>query len=190
MPRAGITETRVIEEAEALADELGEENVTLAEIASRLGVKVPSLYKHVTGLPGVRASVEARAKGELGDVMARATVGVASGDAVTALARAYREWARLHPGRYAATLRAPDASDGASLAASERAVGVVYDALAGYGLTGDDAVDATRALRAALHGFVALEAAGGFGLPRDVDRSFDRLVAALCTSLDAWGSAR
>jgi hypothetical protein len=37
-----------------------------------------------------------------------------------------------------------------------------------------------------LHGFVTLEAAGGFGLPRDVDRSFDRLVDALDAALTAW----
>jgi len=51
--------------------------------------------------------------------------------------------------------------------------------LEGYGIEGDDAIDVTRSLRAALHGFVSLEAAGGFGLPADVDRSFDRLIHGL-----------
>lgn len=59
-------------------------------------------------------------------------------------------------------------------------------ALTGYGLTGDDAIDAVRAVRAALHGFIALEAAGGFGLPREIDRSFERLVTALIRSLEGW----
>ena len=47
------------------------------------------------------------------------------------------------------------------------------------GLAGDDAIDTTRTLRAALHGFVSLEAAGGFGLARDIGRSFVRLVEGL-----------
>ena len=60
--------------------------------------------------------------------------------------------------------------------------------LRGYGLDGDDAVDATRALRSALHGFVSLEQAGGFGLPVDVDRSYDQLVLALDLALSSWPS--
>ena len=51
-----------------------------------------------------------------------------------------------------------------------------FAVLRGYGLEGDDLIDATRAVRSAVHGFVTLEIAGGFGLPQDVDRSFDRLV--------------
>jgi len=45
--------------------------------------------------------------------------------------------------------------------------------------------NAIRFVRAALHGFVSLEApsTGGFALPVDVDRSFDRLVHAVVTSL-------
>ncbi|MFM9878424.1 MAG: TetR-like C-terminal domain-containing protein [Rhodoglobus sp.] len=57
-------------------------------------------------------------------------------------------------------------------------------ALSGYGLTGDDEIDAIRSLRSALHGFVALEAAGGFGLPLDVDRSYTRLVEMLLVTLE------
>jgi AcrR family transcriptional regulator len=189
MPRAGVTSDRVIEQAELLADEVGLADVTLAQIAARLDVKVPSLYKHVAGLDAVLRLVEARAKADLGQTLGRAAVGVAGDAAVDALAHAYRDWARRHPGRYPATLRAPDPDDAAAMAASAAAVQVVYDTLAGYGLTGDDAIDATRAFRAALHGFVALEAAGGFGLPRDVDRSFGRMVDALKTALKNWATA-
>jgi hypothetical protein len=53
-------------------------------------------------------------------------------------------------------------------------------------LEGDDAIDAIRALRSALHGFVLLETGGGFGLPVDVDRSFERLVAGLASAFARW----
>ncbi|MBU1587358.1 MAG: WHG domain-containing protein [Actinobacteria bacterium] len=186
MPRAGLTQERVVEEAERLADEVGLGAVSLAALAERLGVKVPSLYKHVDGLPALHRLIEARSKLELAEVMGRATVGRARDDALDGLAAAYRDWATRHPGRYEATVRAPAPDDEASLAASERAVGIMFDALAGYGLSGDDAVDATRSFRAAIHGFIALEAVGGFGMPRDVDRTFERLVAALRLSLNEW----
>ena len=55
--------------------------------------------------------------------------------------------------------------------------------LRGWSLEGDDAVHAARAFRSALHGFVGLEAAGGFGMPVDLDASFERLVATLAGGL-------
>jgi hypothetical protein len=65
-------------------------------------------------------------------------------------------------------------------------VQAVFAALRGYGLAGDEAIHATRAARSALHGFVSLEIDGGFGLPQDVGRSFERLVSALHVSLSGW----
>ncbi len=48
-------------------------------------------------------------------------------------------------------------------------------ALIGYGLKGDDMVDAVQGLRSLVHGFAGLELSGGFGLPT-VDRSFEAAV--------------
>ena len=187
MPRAGLTETRVVEEGERIADEVGLANLTLAALAERLGVRQPSLYKHIAGIDGLRRSIALRAKQELAGVLGRAAVGRARGEAVTAMARAYRAWAHQHPGRYAAAQRAPVAGDVDDELASAALVQVAFDVMAGYELRDDDAVDAIRALRAALHGFVTLEADGGFGMPVDVDRSFDRLVAGLAAAF-AGGS--
>ena len=105
---------------------------------------------------------------------------------LAALARAFRAYALAHPGRYAATVRAPDPADAEWAAASDAVLQVVLGVLAGYGLSGVDAIDAARALRAALHGFVALETLGGFGLPRDVERSFERLVEICDAALRTW----
>jgi hypothetical protein len=60
---------------------------------------------------------------------------------------------------------------------------VLLAILRGYGLEGDDAIHAARAVRSALHGFVSLEAAGGFGLPVELDASFERMVGALARGL-------
>ena len=173
-------------EASAVADESGYHRLTLASVAQRLGVALPSLYKHVRGLDDLQRQMAALALRELGDAVMKATVGKSRGDALRALADAYWEYAHRHPGRYAATLRPPSADDAASVAAARDLLDVVYAVLQGYGITGDDAVDATRTLRAFLHGYVALEAAGGFGMPNDVRHSFDRAVDALDTMLSAW----
>jgi AcrR family transcriptional regulator len=188
VPRAGLNPDLVIDEAARLADEVGAERVTLAAIANRFGVAVPSLYKHVDGIDGLHRHLAARAVGELGEALAAAAVGKARGDALRGMAEAYRAYALQHPGRYAATVRAPSPGDGGHHAAPEAALGTVLAVLAGYGLGGDDAIDAARAVRSALHGFVALEVAGGFGLPQEVDRSFARLVDGLDAMLSDWHS--
>jgi AcrR family transcriptional regulator len=186
VPRAGLNEALVVTEAERIADELGLSRLTMAAVAEHLGVRQPSLYKHVENMEDLRRSIALRAKRDLADALGRAAVGRSRGDAVVSLSHAYRAWAHDHPGRYEAAQRAPVSGDAEDEAASRTATQVVFDILAGYELRDDDAVDATRALRTALHGFVTLEAAGAFGLPADIDRSFERLVDGLVTALSDW----
>jgi AcrR family transcriptional regulator len=186
MPRAGLTPQRVVEEAGAVADVTGLDRLTLAAVADRFGVAIPSLYKHVRGLDGLRRDLAVLAVRELTAALSRAAVGRAGRDALHAMAGAYRAYAIAHPGRYAASVRAPAPGDTEHLAAADDALGVFFAVLAGYGITGPDAIDAIRGLRAAMHGFVALEAAGGFGLPRSVDASYHRLVDAFDTALSGW----
>ena len=185
MARAGLSEDRVVLEAERLIDEPGQGRLTLAALAQELGVRQPSLYKHIDGMDGLQRSITIRARHELADTLGRAAVGRARAEAIRSLARAYRQWAVEHPGRYAATQRAPIPGDAEDNAASEAVVRVVLDILAGYHLVGDSAIDAARTLRAAMHGFVSLETNDGFGLPVSVDRSYDFLVDSLIAALDA-----
>ncbi|MGH9125275.1 MAG: WHG domain-containing protein [Acidimicrobiales bacterium] len=174
----------MIEEAEQMADQVGLSNLTLAALAERLGVRQPSLYKHITGISGLQRSIAVRAKNQLAATLSRATVGRARNDAVISLSHAYRTWAREHPGRYAAAQWIPTPGDTEAEAADWASVEIVGVILAGYHLDGDDAIDATRALRASLHGFVTLE--GSFAHPASIDRSFDRLVQGLATALANW----
>jgi AcrR family transcriptional regulator len=186
VPRAGLNQQAVVREAARLADEVGFDRLTLAALAGRLGVALPSLYKHVKGADALTQKLAALATAEIATELTAAAAGRAGVDALRAVAAAYRGYARRHPGRYPATQRVPDPTDPDHVAAGEGAVGAIYAILLGYGLSGDAAVDATRMLRSALHGFITLETAGGFGLPRDVDRSFDQLVAALDVAFCSW----
>jgi AcrR family transcriptional regulator len=176
VPRAGLSTAVVVAEAARVADEVGLGRLTLAMVAKRFGVALPSLYKHVSGLDALLQKVSAMATAELAADVTGAAAGLAGSDALRAIARAWRAFAKRRPGIYPAVQRVPDAADPDHVAAAEKVVGVVFAVLRGYGLDGDDLVDATRAMRSAIHGFVMLEMAGGFGLPQDIDRSFDRLV--------------
>lgn len=183
MARRGLDRARVVEEAVAIADAEGLSAVTLARVAAGLGVRSPSLYNHVEGLDGLVRGIAVRAVRELGDVLRHAAVGRAGSEAIVAMARAYRDYAHAHPGRYAASQLVPDGSDPDHVAAAEEVVGVMTAVLRAWRLEGDDAIHAVRGLRSALHGFVTLELAGGFGIPLDLDVSFERLVRTVAAGL-------
>ena len=186
MPRAGLSPELVTERAGQLIDERGAETLTLADLAESLGVRVPSLYKHIDGMPAIQRGVMLAAKVDLRNALAEAAVGKSRDDAIAAMSNAYRRWALAHPGQYPMTSHAPAPGDDDDLAASTALTEVIFAVLGGYELRGDDAVDATRFLRSALHGFVALETSGGFGLPVDLERSFVRLVESVITALSSW----
>jgi len=184
--RAGVTVERVVSTAGDIADEEGVTALTMSAVAQRLGVSVPGLYKHVDGLPDVNRMLAVRATNELADALSASVMGLAGDAALQSLCRAYREYAKQHPGRYAATVTAPTAVDVEHQAAANRAVTAVLAMFSSYQLTADDAIDAARYLRSVLHGFVTLELAGGFGLPQDVDASFDQAVVATKHALRSW----
>src|SRR5205823_1593630 len=126
-----------------------------------------------------RRRLAVRGTRELAAELQAAAAGRARDDALSAIAGAYRAYARAHPGTYAALQRAPARDDVQAAGAAARVVDVVLAVLRGYGLEGDDAIHAARIVRAALHGFVTLETGGGFGLPLALDDSYERLVEVL-----------
>jgi AcrR family transcriptional regulator len=183
LPRRGLDRARVVERAGDIADAEGLEAVTLARVAQQLGVRSPSLYNHVAGRDGLLRGLAAESTRELAAALRRAATGRSGGAAIMAVAEAQRAYAIAHPGRYATTVAAPAPGDAEHARAAAEALDVMTSVLERSGLHGDELVHAVRALRSAVHGFAALEAAGGFGLPADRDASFRRLVEALDSGL-------
>jgi len=182
-PRSGLNRDAVVREAAALADAEGISALTIARLAARLSVRPPSLYNHVSGIEALHRELALLGLGELRDRLGRAAVGRAGEDAVVTLADAYRAFGRERPGLYAATQWAPNPTDPLWLAMARDAVDIVVAALRAFDLDGDAALHAVRGLRSLLHGFVALETTGGFGLPLDQDESFRRLVRTYLAGL-------
>jgi AcrR family transcriptional regulator len=197
MPRVGLNPLRLESIASRYIDRHGFEALTLAAVADEAGVRLPSLYKHVDGLPALKRRLAIRGVRGLRLALARALAphfgpdGAAparvqpdqSSAALASLADAYLAWARRHPGLYVALQPSPAPADRVHVEAAEQLVGVLLQLLAAYGLSGEAAWHAARGVRAALHGFVSLEHAGGFGKPLAVAESYRRLVAALDVAL-------
>ncbi|MFF4500904.1 TetR/AcrR family transcriptional regulator [Streptomyces sp. NPDC001401] len=186
MVRAGLTPARIVAAAADLADEVGFENVTLSALARHFGVKDASLYSHVKNLDDLRTRLALFAGAELIDRIAVAVAGRAGKDALAAFAGAYREYALERPGRYAATQIRMDQALVAASPDFRRTAEITYGMLRAYGLEEPDLTDAVRLLRSTFHGYCALEATGGFGAARDVQKSWDKAVDALHVTLEHW----
>jgi AcrR family transcriptional regulator len=189
MPRAGLSAQRVTVAAADLADEVGWHRLTLAELAARLGVRQPSLYKHVDSLEMLRRRVAALAVAELREGLVDAATGRAGRDALLAMADAYRDYARRYPGRYAASVIAPAVDDHDHIRVAAAAIAALMAVLRAYDLSEEDGIHAIRGLRAVMHGFVSLEAAGAFAMPVEKDESYHRLIASFEAGLAGGSTA-
>ena len=180
MPRAGLNGRDVVAAAAGLADETGYAGLTMGLLAERLGVRTPSLYKHVGGLDDLQHQLATLAMTEVGEVIRDAVQGLAGADALAALLHAIRGYVTQHPGRYMATaggggavLRGPDDP---LLAASARVLATIAAVLRGYGIAEDEMDHAIRTIRCTIHGFAMLEASGGFQWSNDPDESFEWMI--------------
>ncbi|WIM99730.1 WHG domain-containing protein [Actinoplanes oblitus] len=186
MPRAGLDPAAVVTAAADLADEVGLANVTMGLLAERLGIRAPSLYKHISSQADLNRRIAALALTEMGDALRDALQGRSGRDALAAAARTIRRYVVRHPGRYATTIRFDtDAPDDPVVAAGGRVLDSLAAVLTGYRLPPADTVHALRMLRSLFHGFAVLEAAGGFQLDTELDESFAWMIGFLDRGLSA-----
>ncbi|MFE7116902.1 TetR/AcrR family transcriptional regulator [Streptomyces sp. NPDC057654] len=162
----------------ALADEVGIAHLTMGLLAERVGVRTPSLYKHVGGQEDLNRRIAVLAIREAADAVGGAVQGYAGRDALAAAARAFRAFVLAHPGRYAATVgQEPADSDDPLAIQGARLLNAFTAVLHGYDIPEADVDHALRALRSLCHGFATLQAADGFQWSADVDESFEWLIA-------------
>ncbi|MCK2030768.1 TetR/AcrR family transcriptional regulator [Microbacterium galbinum] len=185
MPAPERTSTEAIVAAgRAILEESGPASLTMQAVATRVGVRAPSLYKRVRDRDALLTAVAEAAIDELGSRLADSDSDSASGTGtgnsgadLTKLAEVYRAFAHEHPEsfRLMFTASAPvDALHRASEPVLRAAAALVGEA---------DALDAARLFTAWATGFLQMELSGVFRLGGDVGRAFDyglrRLLAGL-----------
>jgi AcrR family transcriptional regulator len=181
--RAGLDKSTVVEAAARLVDEEGIEQLTLGRVAGRFGVRTPSLYNHVAGLPGLKHDLTLYCLRDIYDRVTRAAIGKSRAEAIFAFANTYLAYARETPGRYALTL-APDPDDQDVQQLASQLVDVARAILAPYHLSEEDDIHAIRGLRSIVHGFISLEQSSGFRMPVQLDASFRWLMNMYLTGLE------
>ena len=184
--RPRVTVDRVARTGAELADEVGFEQLTVAEVARRLDVQVASLYSHVDGLADLRARVSCLALEELAARTSDALAGRSGPEALRALGDVYRDYAVTHPGRYDAA-RSPLEPEVAAASAGPRLATLMRAVLHGYRLDEPDETHAVRLLGSLVHGFVSLERSGAFSHSSPgSEESWDRILGGLDAMLGAW----
>jgi AcrR family transcriptional regulator len=182
----GLTTDRLVRAGADLADEVGFDQVTVSALARHFDVKVASLYSHVRNSQDLKTRIALLALAELADRAAAALAGRAGKDALAAFADVYRDYAREHPGRYAAARLRLDPETAAD-SAGVRHARMTRAILRGYHLTEPDETHAVRLLGSVFHGYVSLELAGGFDHSApDSQETWTRIVDALDALLRNW----
>lgn len=185
-----LDRAQVVAAAADIADAQGLEGLTLAAVAQSLSIRIPSLYNHIEGLAALRREIGLLGLRDMDARLARVAAGRQGAAALQAIAGAYFDYAREHPGRYLAAQRPAPETDSELVAAGARVIDLVRDVLKPFGLGARDEIHAVRGFRSLIHGFVSLNAAGGFGLPLEVSTSLRRNLDWYIVGLENVGPNR
>ncbi|MEF2978972.1 TetR/AcrR family transcriptional regulator [Subtercola sp. YIM 133946] len=186
MARMNLNRRAVLAAAAELADRDGYDAVTVSELARHLGVQPASLYSHVRDRAAVLEGIHELALGELADRLGTEIAGRSGREALVGLVRAYRDFARERPGRWAA-LQTPAGPSTVESADARRLVALTWAVFRGYHLDEGELVHATRLVGATINGFLALERVGAFDhRSPDSDVSWQRAIDVLDGALASW----
>jgi AcrR family transcriptional regulator len=186
-PRSNLTKAFVVQAAADLINAEGLQALSLNRLAEKLGIRTPSLYNHVDGLPGLTRELSILNARNLAECLSEAAIGQSKAELVKSVMQAYRAYIKENTGLYLSTLRVSGTQEEVDpeLEKEEaRSLKVGLAVMASFGLEGEQAVHALRGLRSLVHGFATLEVSGGFGMPLDLDESFHRLVDLFVAGLE------
>lgn len=172
--KAGLDKEKIIEVAAKMADEKGIAHVTLKVLATELGVKSPSLYKHFSGgLEELNKELMLYGWQFLETEITKAAIGKAKDDAILAICHVYRDFVAGHKGLFEAMQWYNMYQSEEHLKATRGTVSILFQVLEAYGLAEEQKVHVVRMLRGFLQGFASIESHGGYGNPASLDDTFD-----------------
>lgn len=172
--KAGLDKNTIIKAAADIADTKGIANVSLKVLASELGIKSPSLYKHFSGgLEELNKELMLYGWRSLESEITKAAIGKAKDDAIIAVCHAYRDFVHHHKGLFEAMQWYNMYRSEEHLQATQGTVSILFQVLDAYGLTEAQKIHCVRMLRGFLQGFSAIESHGGYGNPLSLEDTFD-----------------
>ena len=182
--KVGLDKEKIIEMAANMADEEGIANVTLKVLATQLGVKSPSLYKHFNGgLDELYKELMLYGWRSLETEITKASIGKAKDDAIIAICHVYRNFATKHKGLFEAMQWYNMYQSEEHLKATEGTVSILFQVLDAYGLIEEKKVHIVRMLRGFLQSFTSIEIHGGYGNPTPLNDTFDFAINTILNGI-------
>ncbi|MBJ7456805.1 MAG: TetR/AcrR family transcriptional regulator [Thermoleophilia bacterium] len=155
-----------------LLEEGGPDALSMRRLAGRVGIRAPSIYKHLADKEALEVALIVDGLREFGELCEAAVAG--ADDPLAALAVAYRSWAVAHPHLYRLINDRPLPRDRLPEGLEARA-GAPLVAAAGRD------PDRARAAWAFAHGMVMLELTGRFPPGADIGAAWREGVRALAS---------
>lgn len=175
---------QIVEVAGALLERHGPEGLTMRAIADELGIKAPSLYKHIADKHELEVALIADGFVQQAEAFEKALLGDDEHPAL-AIAAAYRSWGLGHRHLYRLMNDQPLPREELPDGVEDRSIAYVLDAFAGDR-------DRARAAWAFAHGMVTLELADRFPPDADVAAAWrigiESIVAGITVDDDANGA--
>lgn len=173
----------ILDVAAKMTDEKGIANITLKSLAEELGVKSPSLYKHIKGLDELHKELMLYSWKLLEKDMMKAAIGKAKDDAIIAMCYAYRNFVKLHGGLFETMQWYNMYKSDEHLQATDELVFILFQVLDGYDLLEEQKVHIVRMLRGFLQGFLSIENHDGFGNSLTIEDTFDFALQILLNGI-------
>lgn len=162
----GPNQARIFNEALRLVEENGFAALSMRNLADRLHIKAPSLYKHISGKEELVAHIQQFGLQSFSESIRKA------GTSKKSKVLAYRKWAMANPNLYELTFRQPLLREKLPIGLERGITSYVIE------LAGKDHEHA-RAVWALLHGLVDLELMGRFPSNADMDKTWNRAISLL-----------
>lgn len=164
-PRSDALKDALIDEAFKVVEEKGVENLSLREVARRLGVSHQAPYKHFASRDHILAAVVARCFRSFSDALEARPRSAAPFEDLAHMGQAYLDFAKAHPLKYRLMFNTPlpaSADHPEMLAEAEHAFALLRDRLDGLPLrdpehpVADSARHDAIFVWSALHGIASL----------------------------------
>jgi AcrR family transcriptional regulator len=159
----------IVDAALTLLAEEGPDGLSMRRLADRLGIRAPSIYKHLPDKQALEAAIISAGFELQAEAFEQVLQG--SDDPLGALAGAYRRFAKAHPHLYRLMTERELRRDLLTPGVESRAALPVYEAV------GRDP-DLARAAWAFAHGMTILELDRRFPPDADLDAAWDRGIRA------------
>lgn len=162
----------IVGAARELLEEHGPEGLSMRRVADRLGIRAPSLYKHLPDKAALEAALVSAGFEESATAFEAAVLDAP--EPLVALAAAYRAFARGHPHLYRLMTERPLPRERLVPGVEDRAAAPLVRAVGGD-------PDLARAVWAFAHGMTILELNHRFPPTADLDEAWRRGLGAFRT---------